>query len=159
MDRGWRRYTIQNAPSYFNLQEPEMLPKFLGATQFTSNQVLEVAEKSIRKLIKSGDPLVGLAPLIKSGGRYREQTIHFYEVSWPVKNEGAGEAARIEIDARTGEVTSLILWDLGFRDQTFAQQLSRAVPFVRRTTSMRVACTARSPSFGVIRTGRRDPYP
>jgi len=113
--------------SYFSLQEPERVPKFLGSPQFTSNQVFEIAERTMRRLIKSGEPLAGLEPKIQAAGHYKGQAIPFYEVSWPVKNTGYREAASIEIDARTGGVTSLMLWHVGFRDTAFAQKVSNQV--------------------------------
>src|SRR5437660_852324 len=43
--------------SYFRLQDPALLPAFTGTTTLTTNDIIAIAEKALRPLIKSGNPL------------------------------------------------------------------------------------------------------
>ena len=49
---------------YFGLQNPADIPKFVGTAKLSSNQVVELANTTIRKLIKHGDPLTNITPRV-----------------------------------------------------------------------------------------------
>lgn len=52
----------------FGLQDPSLIEKRLGPARLGTNQVLDLATNAVRRLIKSGDPLAGIAPVVKPFG-------------------------------------------------------------------------------------------
>ena len=109
----------------FRLQDPSLIEKRLGPARFSSEQVLEVATNAVRRLIKSGDPLANVTPVVKPFGLYHGQTVPFYEVRWP---RGKSDfVARVEVDARTGLIVALSLYDPAFQDLPFTQEITHKV--------------------------------
>ena len=66
---------------------------FEGASTLSSNELVQIGEKALRRLVKKGDPLAGRPLCIRRSG---EKDIPFLEIEWP------NEAAKVEIDCRTG---------------------------------------------------------
>ena len=119
------RYSTPGSLS--ELGDLKRIPEFLGPPTMTSNEVVELATATIRKLVKSGDPLAGRVPLVRTDYKLREQQTPFYWVSWPDTNWYVRYAAAVEIDTRSRAVTFLELKHKGFFDPVFAQQMSNMV--------------------------------
>jgi hypothetical protein len=126
--------------SFAGARDPAQIPRFVGLATLTSNQIVEVAARTVEKLVKTGtNPIAGLAPKIFQEGneKYRVDgtefefygKIPFYIVSWPDPTRMAGfeSAANIEIDARNGSVTKVTLWDEAFEDHALLQVISNRV--------------------------------
>lgn len=113
--------------SYFCLQDPERITNFVGIAQLSSNQVLELATATVRRLVKSGDPLANQSPIVETASPYHGKPVPFYRFTWPSTNAFLPYAAQIEIDARKSRVVWLKLMDRNFFDWQFAQQISNRV--------------------------------
>jgi hypothetical protein len=128
--------------SFFQLQNLDIITRYLGAPQLNSNQVLELATRTLQKLVRNGNPLANREPIVKEAGKYRETPIPFYRFTWPARKTGTtgatstkvdlrsemfGFIAEMEIDARTGEIEQLFLIDRSFHDYAFAEQITNRV--------------------------------
>src|SRR6266404_3438724 len=116
--------------SYFHLQDPEQVTNFLGTPQMTSNQVVELANDTLRRLVKDETNPSLTHPRLISAGRYRGQMIPYYQLTWPAVDKDPaspdqvyGYSARMEIDARTGRIQFLELPARRFHDYVLAQQI------------------------------------
>ena len=62
----WGTVEGYRAPgSYFQLQAPRRIPKFVGTTSLSSNDVFEIAARALRQLVKHGNPLTNGVPWVK----------------------------------------------------------------------------------------------
>lgn len=123
---------LYEAPgSYFSLQDPDMIPKYLGEPKFNTNQILGLATRAVRGLVKNGDPLTNIVPVVADVGQYHGQTIPFYRVKWPTTSFASRgvlmPAAEVGVDARTGQIETLGLYDRAFDDPARLQQISNIV--------------------------------
>jgi hypothetical protein len=86
-----------------------------------------LATNTIQRLIKNGNPIAGIAPLIGHEGPPGNE-FPFYTIIWPKVIRGRDwRAALLEVDARSGLITHLELWDPGVFDFQLAQQISNRV--------------------------------
>jgi hypothetical protein len=120
-------YSYSSPGSFFTLQDPALIPKFTGTTSLTTNDVVRIAEKALRRLVKSGDPLRGGPPVVWQASEYKGQRIPFFRVRWPKPPPGGDPVAEVEIDGRTGRIVTLDTWGDGFRDPAFQQEMSKRV--------------------------------
>jgi len=119
-------YAYSSPGSFFTLQNPSLVPTFAGTTTLTSNDVVRIAEKALRRLVKNGDPLGGGPPRVQQGSEFQGRRIPFFRVTW-FKALGGGRAAEVEIDGRTGRIVCLDLWAEGFFDRAFQEEIKKRV--------------------------------
>jgi len=113
--------------SYFSMQDPDLLPRFLGNATMTTQEVVELATNTFYRLGKNGNPLANAVPFLKDGGEFNGQTIPFYQIFLHKTNNGITGAGDIEIDARKRQVVSMHLSHWDFYDDRMAQQISNRV--------------------------------
>lgn len=114
--------------TYFELQDPERISEFVGTATLSSNEVFALADTTIRRLIKTGDPLAGITPRITVAKPYKGQTVPFYDITWPLpENPQVFSIARVGVDARSGRIVLLSLRDTRFYDMALFQQISNRV--------------------------------
>jgi len=121
------QYSYQ-ADMYFGLQDPRRIPEFVGIAKLTSNQVFQLADRTVRGLVKNGDPLKGITPIIKSAKPCDGKTVPYYDIKWP--DPAAPHLfykARVQVNARTGYIVSLSADGEGFRDPVYFQEISNRV--------------------------------
>jgi hypothetical protein len=119
--------TMYEAPgSYRHMQDPGLIPTLLGAPALNSNQVIELATRTVTALVKGTNPIANVQPAIKPAGRTLwGAEVPFYQVMWrkPKHTGGFGYFASVEVDARTGRITSLDLHDPGFYNYDLAREM------------------------------------
>lgn len=119
-------YAYSSPGSFFTLQDPSLVPNFMGTTKLTSNDVVQIAEKALRQLVKSGDPLGGGPPKVQPASAYHGRQIPFFRVTWPKPTAG-DPVAQVEIDGRTGRIVCLDLWGDGFKDLAYQEEIKKQV--------------------------------
>jgi hypothetical protein len=119
-------YAYSSPGSFFTLQDPSLVPNFMGTTKLTSNDVVQIAEKALRQLVKSGNPLGGGPPKVQQASEYQGRRIPFFRVTWPKPTPG-DPVARVEIDGRTGRIVCLDLLGDGFKDLAFQEEIKKKV--------------------------------
>lgn len=119
-------YSYSSPGSFFTLQDPSLVPNFVGTTTLSSNDVLRIAESALRQLVKSGDPLRGGPPIVQQASEYKGQRVPFFRVRWPKPTPG-DLAAQVEIDGRTARIVCLDTWGEGFRDAAFQAEINKRV--------------------------------
>ncbi|HTI70005.1 MAG TPA: hypothetical protein VMF06_08565 [Candidatus Limnocylindria bacterium] len=111
------------------LDDPGLLPKLAGVPTLSSNEVMELANRTIAGLAKVGNPILGVVPIVKGpttlpGG----QIIPYYSIEWPVsRGIQYGRIAEIEIDAARRRISHVFLFDEGFKDRAFLEIISNRV--------------------------------
>src|SRR6267154_448905 len=115
--------------SYLSLQEPELIPRYFGTAALSSNQVLELATRTIERLARTTNPIANIRPTVKPVDKVDGREIPFYVITWPKPyyRPGFGYFAGIEIDARSGQITHLELHDAAFCDYALAQRIRDSV--------------------------------
>src|ERR1043165_6534912 len=96
--------------SFFRLQDPKLIPKFIGSAKLSSNQVVELAGSSVRRLVKNGDSFTNVTPVVKLAKPYQGGFIPFYEVKWADPTSPKYRLAEVEVDAQTGLIVYLFLF-------------------------------------------------
>lgn len=114
-----------NPRSYFHLQDPELIPQWTGTAKLTTNEVVELATRTVRALVKSGDPLTNGGPVIRAAGYYQGRLIPFYQISWP--HPIWRDTATVEVDARDGMIVTVDLLHDCFEDQDLAERIKSQV--------------------------------
>ena len=113
--------------SFWAVQELEQLTNFHGVATLSTNEVLALAERTARGLVKFGDPFTNGAPILRPAGRFPNgEAIPFYHVTWPGPGK-FGYAARIEVDARNGTIPALWVLAPQFLDLPYAAEISNRV--------------------------------
>ncbi len=120
-------YGYSSPGSFFTLQDPALVPMFAGTTTLTSNDVVQLAEQTLRRLVKNGDPLRDGPPRVQYASELEGKRIPFFRVSWPHKRLGATTAAQVEIDGRSGKIVCLDLWAEEFFDRALQEEIKRKV--------------------------------
>jgi hypothetical protein len=105
-----------NSPhSYYVLQDPDLIPRYLGPVNMTSNEAAILASNAVRALVREGEPPDKM--IVEGAGMCEGQPIPFYSVrfydSSPLQN---ASAAKISIDARDKTVVGVSLPGTQFRD-------------------------------------------
>jgi hypothetical protein len=105
--------------SYFT---GESLPpsNYFGTARFTSNDVVEIAARAMRRLAKR-DPLAGAVLVAEPAGRWGPP-IPFFRLKWLTKPDPTGAIdtiATAEVDARDGRIVGIKLYDESFMDRAF----------------------------------------
>jgi hypothetical protein len=121
--------TIYNAPkSYFMLQDPRLIPEFVGTARLNSNEVFELANSAVRSSIRVGAPLANIKPLYQAALPYKGQMVPFVRIDWPdPSNPRLLNIARVEVDAGKGVVVSFAQFNEGFYDPARVAQISNLV--------------------------------
>ena len=50
-------YQYETPESYFSLQDPKLIAKYVVTAKLSSNEVFQLASITVRQLVKNGDPL------------------------------------------------------------------------------------------------------
>jgi hypothetical protein len=111
--------------SFFRLQDVKDLSRYSGEPKLNSNEVLRLATKTLQRLVKSGNPLTNGTPRIQQAGEFHGKRIPFFRITWPSPpgSYGSSTIASIEIDARTGKIVNLHLYDIGFLDAALGNKI------------------------------------
>jgi hypothetical protein len=115
-------FSFVSSDSYMNHGPQTSLSRFDGEPTLTAKQATELAEVLIRRLVTRGDPTGGLPPRVVHLRSYRGQDslagpeLPFYRLDWFSPKQRDCSIATMEIDARSGRVTSLSLADHHFCD-------------------------------------------
>ena len=113
--------------SFFAAQDIDHLNQYRGRARLSTNEVVELAEKTVRALLKAGDTITNSRPQIQLGGQFRDgENVPFYRVNWPGKGM-FGYVAQIEVDARNGTIPALWIGGDQFRDPAYAAEISNRV--------------------------------
>lgn len=110
--------------TYFEMQDASEGAKFVGKPNLSSNEVVALATNTINQLIKKGNPLEGLDPVVHVAPDLQGSVRPIYEIVWPSRAASYASTARIEIDARSGQVTGLFLRDKGFYDESNERRMN-----------------------------------
>jgi hypothetical protein len=105
-----------SSASYMNHGPETPVSQFDGEPALSARQATDLAEVLIRRLVRRGDPTGGLSPRVVHLRSYAGREIPFYRVEWSDPKRQDRTIATIEIDARSGRVTSLDLADYRFWD-------------------------------------------
>jgi hypothetical protein len=116
--------------SFLTYHEP--FSKFVGTSVLSSNQVVQLTAETLRRLEKDGHPLSNAVPVVYyAGPRYAQllqgKEIPFWDVSWRNPREHMENMAVVEVDGRSGDIVSLNLYNWGFFDTAFEQEISNRV--------------------------------
>jgi len=113
-----------NSPqNYFREQSPERIGNYAGSPTLTSNQVVQVASDTLKRLAKSSS-MPNLAPRVAQAGVYKGKRVPFYRVEWPpVTRQGGTVGAEIDVDARSGKIVLVHLLDVAFLDPAAARRI------------------------------------
>jgi hypothetical protein len=124
--------SFESPRSYFHLQDPTRISTFTGRGLLSSNQVLDLATKTIRGLAHGNSPIEGVRPKIECGfPEPNGDEVPFYRITWPThKHPIFDTIAQIEVDARDGTIVFLQVLDPSFFDYTFARTMSNCVKSV-----------------------------
>lgn len=114
--------------TYFELQDPKQISEFVGTATLSSNEVFALADTTIRRLIKNGDPLTNITPKVTVAQPYKGRPVPSYDITWPLpENPQVFSIARVGVDARYGRIVLLSLHDTRFYDMALFQQISNRV--------------------------------
>jgi len=122
--------SYESPRSYFQSRGNLDLARYMGNPRLDSNAVATLAAKTIERLAKGSNPLANVTPLVRRAkGKVAGKEIPFYRFTWRLPSDIStyGYAAQLEIDARSGEVTSLDLYDPAFFDAASAKYVSDTV--------------------------------
>ena len=114
---------FQTPKSYFNLQEPRFMHRWVGESKLTTNEVMTLAGNTLTRLVRRGRPIQD-RPALELPGNYHGQPIPFYNVRW---GPPIGAVASVEVDANDGSITALNLYSDAFFDPEFAETLAARV--------------------------------
>src|SRR6266446_937264 len=113
--------------AYLGGGHPGRVAPFRGQPTLTSNQVVELATKTVQQLCKPGALIDWLRPVVR---RYREPgdgpELPIYELAWFNVRQGVPTVS-VEVDARDGHLGSVSLFDPAFYDLAFAWEMRRRV--------------------------------
>ena len=116
---------FESPGTYFQGQDFKNVAKYGGIPNLDSNQVRELATRTLESLAKTGNPVAGLSPRVRKAAPTSDgREIPFYLLTWPGRtNSPCDVAAEVEIDARTGQIVRLQLWDKGFLDLPYSRKI------------------------------------
>jgi hypothetical protein len=112
---------------FFSLQDPALVPNYVGTGVITPNEAVLIASNVLRSLTKRGDPLSDGLPRVQTAGNFIKQNIPFFQITWPHKGPGSSTAAKVDIDGRTGGIVDIHLWAEEFYDLAFEEDLRKRV--------------------------------
>ena len=114
--------------SYFTLQDPHRIGDYVGVAKLSSNEVFRLATTTMTQLLKNGNPLQAVRPVIKAAKPFNGQQVPFYDVIWPDPvNPAIIHIADIEVNAQSGNVVALNHFNHAFDDDAQLLQLSNLV--------------------------------
>jgi hypothetical protein len=116
------------SPSSYHLRTDAGLAadRHIGKAALASNEVAALALNVLQRLIKKEGAVLGGEPIVRVGGPVRGHEVPFYLLSWP-RRDAAGSRAEVEIDARNGQLVSLLLEGAAFCDPAMALHISNQV--------------------------------
>ena len=111
--------------SYFSSRGRPQITNYFGTAILDSNQTLQLATAIISRLARGSNHLASIVPSVEHAwAPTNSPGSPIYHFRWPHANPAQfGSAARVEIDARRGEVLSLFLNDAAFFDYSFTQRM------------------------------------
>jgi hypothetical protein len=110
----------RSAGAYFGQRAGHKMSEFGGTFTVTSNELVQIGEKAIRRMTKKGDPLAHGPPWFRRSG---SEQIPFVEISWPKSGPGSDTAAQVQIDGRTGTIVALHVRGSDFYDPAFEKEM------------------------------------
>lgn len=133
--------------SFYEMEQPWLATNFFGSPKLSSNEVLDLATRAVRGLVKTnalrelptrlitslaktGDPLRNLVVGISHAKPFQGHEIPFYQVVWHDTNVPPGaqhRVADVRVDARTGLIVSLSLADSAFCDPARTREIMAKV--------------------------------
>ena len=138
--------------SFFNVQNLELLDYFRGPARLSTNEVVALAEKTARRLVKHGEPFTNGAPQLLPAGHFRDgEQIPFYRGNWPGKGL-FGYVAQIEVDARDGSIPALWVGGPQFRDLPYLAEISNRVWRADPPAARKLAAVTRPPGSWALGT-------
>jgi hypothetical protein len=121
-------YYFLTPGSLFRQGDPRQLDNYAGAAVLTSNQVIQIASNTLCHLLKTNASLSNGKPKLRQGGLYKGERMPFFQVEWTAITPGAHmHGADVEIDARTGKVVFLQLFDDAFFDPVASKEIGKLV--------------------------------
>ncbi|MHB8522302.1 MAG: hypothetical protein ACYDH9_16300 [Limisphaerales bacterium] len=102
---------------------PTRLARFFGTPRFSSNQVVDLATTTLRRLTVHGDPLKNRPLLVQPGEIILGKQLPYYTLTWQDTNNVSGYVAQVEIDARDDWITWLDLRSTNFFDYVLAAEI------------------------------------
>jgi hypothetical protein len=119
---------VLSPKSFFHLQDPKSLNKFIGEPVLSLTQITNIAVTVVKRLANHNPHFLQQVPVIKCGPTLAQGTVPFYQIHWPVdQNTSFAYAAKVEIDARRGEIVFLDLRDPVFYNETYEINISNRV--------------------------------
>jgi len=98
---------FESSHSYFGLQDPHEIPKFYGQVKMTTNEIVQLARDTIKKLgIPLEEVFADQEPQIKPPEHVGTNTVPCYMIEWP---DPYGDYIRMEINAETKRVENLYM--------------------------------------------------
>ena len=118
----------RNPGSFYDAQDPDLLPRFTGTPVMSSNEAVRFATDTINRLTRTNNPIAGLVPTVRSPGLTSVGLVPFYKIHWLIKQFPAFRYdAEVEVDARKKQITKISLDAPEFRGPAMAQAISNQV--------------------------------
>jgi hypothetical protein len=119
---------FRSPDSFFQLQDPSRLKEFAGTSTLTTNELVDLATATLKRLRPGDGALPAGTPTILPAGAYQGKPLPFFRVSWPARADSpVSTACTLEIDGRSRKVVYVQLWDPAFYDMEVAGQISNQV--------------------------------
>jgi hypothetical protein len=122
----WR---FSSPSSLENWSTPSRVESLLGEAKLSTNDAVRIATETVTRLAKGWNPISGTIPSVATPRRINGKQPPFYWISWPTTNTFPliRWSAFVEVDARTGRISSLELKDPGFNDYASTLEISNRV--------------------------------
>jgi HEAT repeat protein len=130
-------YYYRSPNSLLHERNPAKFQSYAGPAVFDSNGVAQVASNTLHRLAKQKPASWPDHLRIRQAEAFKGTPMPFFEVTWPpITPGGFPVGAVMEVDARTGRVPYLLLFDSVFEDKVLAETIrKRASSHETRTTA------------------------
>jgi len=114
--------------NYYSLQDPRLIPNYVGSSTISSNDVFLMATNIVRRLMKAYDPLTNTLPVLSKAKPYKGKEVPFYRVNWPdPMNPQVLSLANVEVDARSQRAVEVSIIGPAFGDEAQVQRIKNLV--------------------------------
>jgi len=142
------------ADSYFDVQDLRNLEAFKGETAMSSNEAVEAATRVLLKLATTSNALDGCKLHYKSAA----SGFPFFEIYWLSNSGRRGPVAKVEIDGRSREIVSLLLFGAWFQNPDIENRIRREA-FPGYTNLLELAASKFGEQFPEIAADLLRPAP